>query len=330
MKAKGLEFVACNLCGRSETELLFEAPVRSYRAGVFAQDVWNVVRCRHCALIYVNPRIDDEARDYFYSFQNPGDRAAVDRRFLTAIRRREPLWNRYLRILATVGPTGKLLDVGCGPGDFLVAARAHGYDAAGQEVSELFLDHARRVHGLDVHGGFLEELEFPAASFDVVTAFDVIEHHPDPKGLAREMRRLLRPGGLAMLSTHDIGNWFARRYGVNWRYLHPISHITYFTRDTLQRLLADAGFETVRVGGFHTIDASRSHELRNWILQGAKLITVRGAILWLYKPLASRLSPLRRWRVPLGRRRLDHETLLALAGPQVAMNDGMVVVARAV
>lgn len=329
-QTKGIEYVHCNLCGADDPELLYEAPVRPHRVGVYNRDVWDVVRCRRCGLIYVNPRIDAEARAALYSFRMPGDEPLIRTWFLDNADLQRPLWQRFLRVLRSSCPSGRLLDVGCGAGTFLVEARELSYEVFGQEVADYFVEHCRTEHGLTIHADFLENLDLPDDSFDVVTAFDVIEHLPDPRAFVRQVRRLLKPGGVVMISTHDIGNLFARFYGVRWRYLHPIGHITYFTRETLGRLLNENGFRVLRVGGIHTIDDSRWAESLNKVKQFARVIVLRSIVIGLYKPLARHMPFLTRWRVRLGDGVLSHEKLLRRAGTQIVMDDDLVILAAAV
>ena len=252
----GIETICCNLCGADDTELLFKLPVIPYHQGIFNRDEWDIVRCRRCGLVYENPRSDAQARQYVYSFENEGDRRFVDDWFLDNADLNRATWQQVLKVLAKYKPAGTLLDVGCGAGTFLEEARRTGYWVKGQEVAPYFLRYCQETLGLEMYTGELEVLNLPAGSLDVVTAFDVIEHHPDPRRLLDEFRRLVKPDGVVVISTHDIGNWFARRYGVHWRYLGAIAHLTYFTRQTLSRMLDQAGFKVVYMGGGHTLDTS--------------------------------------------------------------------------
>jgi 2-polyprenyl-3-methyl-5-hydroxy-6-metoxy-1,4-benzoquinol methylase len=330
MNTVGLEYVRCNLCGADDSELLFHAPVRPDQAGLFARDVWNVVRCKHCHLIYVNPRMNATALEKFYSFDNPTDMAFVQGWFIENADLQQTTWKRLLRLIRCDCPSGSVLDVGCGAGSFLSAARDMGYQVLGQEVAPHFIDYCRTQIGLKVLEGELETLDLEPASFDCVTAFDVIEHHPDPLRLLHAMRRLLKPGGFVILSTHDIGNLFARWYGARWRYIAPIGHLTYFTQETLGRMVTACGLRVVKQGGSHTIDDTLLRETRNYVVQSVRLLLLRALVLSLYKPLASRLPFLTHWQIRVGGGVLNHEKLLTRAGSQIIMNDDMVLIARAV
>jgi len=86
---------------------------------------------------------------------------------------------------------GSLLDVGCGMGFFLKAARDRGWkQVLGEEVSHLAVDHANRKLGLEVLEGDLKELNLPEDHFDVATAWNEIDQLQDPVGTLKEMHRV--------------------------------------------------------------------------------------------------------------------------------------------
>lgn len=328
-KPKGIEYVHCELCGSDDTEEFYrQVPVLAYRKGVYNRDHWNIVRCQQCALIYTNPRIDDAAREFLYSFQNEGDQEFVQHWFIESADLQRPVWQRFLRVLLRYRRSGKLLDIGCGAGTFLVEARKLGYDVYGQEVSPFFIDYCRKVQGLTIFPDLLDNLELEAGTFDCVTAFDVIEHHSHPMLLLKQLHELLAPDGILMIMTHDIGNFFARFHGVNWRYITPIGHITYFTRETLSQMLNESGFEVIQSGGLHTIDDNKAVEIVNYGVQFFKVVVLRSLILGFYRPMAKRIPALRRWHIRWAGVTLNHEKLLVRAGNQIVMNDDVVVVAR--
>lgn len=327
MKTSGVEHVPCNLCGADAPETLFQAPVQDYNRGHYAYDSWDVGRCPACGLIYLPTRLDGAARDALYAFLNAGDQRFVQGWFLDSADLNRPTWQRLLRVMARHCPRGRLLDFGCGPGDFLSEARSHGYDVAGYEVSAPFLDTCRR-RGLPVADDLAELAARYPGGFDCITSFDVIEHHPDPLRMLRDLRALLKDDGLLMISTHDIGNPFARLYGPRWRHLNPIGHLTFFTRETLTLMLERAGFAVIRKGGHHTIDSRPLAEARNWLRGLLRVVLLRGLLLLTYKPLAERVPALQRWQLKVGGSVLNHQKLSLRIGDQVIINDDMVLLAR--
>ncbi len=327
---KGIEYVRCNLCGADDTEIYRRQPVRPQHVGVYNRDVWDIVRCRRCGLIYENPRTDAAALDHMYQFDNAADYDYVQRWFIQGADLNRAYWQQVLRAMRRYPVSGKLLDVGCGAGTFLVEARQAGHQVAGQEVAPYFVRYCREQQNLTIYDGELDSLGIESGSFDVVTAFDMIEHHPDPKRLVTEIRRLMRPGGLFVISTHDIGNIFARLYGTRWRHMGAIGHIYYFTRPSMAKLLRACGFEILHQSSAHIIDQTALAEFRNFISGFFKLIVLRALILGIYKPVVTLIPALARWQFHWRGKTLDHSKLMTRVGTQIVMGDDMVFLAKAV
>jgi SAM-dependent methyltransferase len=138
---------------------------------------------------------------------------------------------------------GRLLEIGSAYGFFLDLARAH-FDVVGFEVSAAAAAHARQRLGLDVRSD-----DFTAATpasigapVDATVMLDVIEHLEHPDRVIAHVAAVSRPGALLLITTGDIGSWVARRRGRQWRLIHPPTHLHYFSRATLTRLLARHGF----------------------------------------------------------------------------------------
>ncbi len=112
-----------------------------------------------------------------------------------------PVYSAVLA-LARIGSQSRVLDVGCGSGVFLTAAAAAGAVAHGCDPADAMLEIARaRLPAADLRTAALPALPWPAASFDAVTAFHVVQHMPDPVAGMHELVRVARPGGRIALAT---------------------------------------------------------------------------------------------------------------------------------
>src|SRR5262249_48831423 len=126
--------------------------------------------------------------------------------------------------LAESHPTGRLLEVGCGSGHFLAAARRRGYDVAGIEASPRRAARRARALGLPVESSLLEESCAARATFDVVYHTDLLSHFPDPIGALTRMRDLLKEGGILFFDVGiDGGHWQPSR-------AYP-QHLWYYSRE---------------------------------------------------------------------------------------------------
>ena len=145
-------------------------------------------------------------------------------------------------------PGGRLLELGAAYGFFMDVAR-ESFDTVGFEVNPEAVRHARERLGLDVRSD-----DFLAASadgiggpVDVTVMWDVIEHLDRPERFLAHVAKLSKPGAHLYITTGDIGSLLARVRGRKWRMIHPPSHLHYFSRATLSRLLERAGFEVVDI-----------------------------------------------------------------------------------
>jgi 2-polyprenyl-3-methyl-5-hydroxy-6-metoxy-1,4-benzoquinol methylase len=142
---------------------------------------------------------------------------------------------------------GKLLDVGCGNGNYLYSLRELGWETYGVEIDEQACHYAREVLGLTVSQGSLAEARFPDAFFDVITLRHVLEHLPDPGRTLATVYRLLREGGSILIEAPNIESLQARFFKARWFHLDIPRHLYHFAPATLQALLQKAGFSEIRL-----------------------------------------------------------------------------------
>lgn len=325
---KGIEDVNCLLCGKNDSDVLFVAPVQDFQKGIFLYDEWNIVKCKHCGLVYVNPRINKEANDSYYRFEIEGDHVFIDRHFVDTAQTQSPYWERLIRLIQQQKNQGKLLDVGSGNGAFLVQARSAGFEVEGQDISPYFIEYCKRNRNLEIHEGELSSLNFPSNYFDVITLFDVIEHHRQPLELLKEIKRILKTDGILIITTHDIGNFFAKIHGKKWRMIYPVGHLVYYTKQTLTASLIQAGFRVIKAGGANIIDTNLFREVLNLIRSSFTTIFLRAVIIYLYRPLSNVVPVMQKIRIKYKETVLSHELILFKAGDQMISNDEMVFIVQ--
>lgn len=168
---------------------------------------------------------------------------------------------------ATGLAAGRALDVGSGYGYFRVALGEAGYEHDGLEVSEHGRAVARKEFGQQTFDGFLEEhLDEWEGRYDAVTAFDLIEHVPDPREFLAGVRRVLAPGGFVGLKTPNVDAPEADVFGPHYHSLKR-EHLVLFSPQSLSEAAADSGLEPASVEtvshllrGFVGDDACRAWE----------------------------------------------------------------------
>ena len=207
------------------------------RFGTALDDIVRCLECGHMQLARI-PSSEDlresysEAESFDYVDEERGQRATA---------------RRLLAEIEAVAPRGRLLDLGCWVGFLLSEAAALGWDAVGVEPSRFASEFARDRLGLNVRTEELFSQSRDRGDFDVVVMADVIEHLPQPGAALEHIKKALRPGGVIAMVLPDAGSRLARVMGARWWSVIP-THVHYFTRSSIQLLLAQRGYEVVRIG----------------------------------------------------------------------------------
>lgn len=223
---EGWQRIACPVCDGSNFQHLFDKGGQPF------------VRCTGCSLTLINPRPPLAAI-----------RAHYDAAYSAAYTRKaEAKIIRARKRVARIGrDSGRWLDVGCSAGFLVKAATEAGFEAWGVDIESDGIAYGRDTLGLSrLACGVLEEQRYADAHFDVISAYDVIEHVPDLNRFVAELARILAAGGVIDIGTPDIGHWRVPRSLAQWNELKPFEHLYYFNRRTLGRLLARHGLRIVR------------------------------------------------------------------------------------
>lgn len=243
--ANDWEPVNCLLCGQDNAAPLVEGPDRLHNLpGTF-----RLVRCRHCGLIYQNPRPSPTVLAGYYPDDYPPH----------VVGKKPTLWGRLdiklayakrIRALRRFSTGGRLLDIGCGTGGFLRAVSEGGWEVYGLEPSVRAAKVAAEVCGAPVITARLEDADVPPEFFDVVTLWDVLEHLHDPRAGLAKASRTLKAGGLLVVSTPDFDSPDRKLFGKYWFGYDLPRHLYIFDRRTLTALLDQVGFKVLEIAHF--------------------------------------------------------------------------------
>jgi SAM-dependent methyltransferase len=232
------KYINCNVCNSSEYSILYkdelgdDIPNIGYNFTPDSKKTYQIVKCNSCGLVYTNPMPDISE---FYE-------DTVDEIYLAAKESRLRTAEKCVQEILKFKGGGALLDIGCATGCFLDMASKH-FNVTGIELSEWAYKEASKRH--EVYNVPLSELNLQK-EFDVITLFGVIEHFTYPSKELDLISNVLKPGGLLVIYTPDVGGWLPRLMGKRWWNIMG-QHLYYFSKDTCRAILKKSGFEVKKV-----------------------------------------------------------------------------------
>lgn len=237
------QWISCNACGADEFSQLSKV------------NGWHIGRCKKCSMIYLNPmpffKPSTEFSEMSMDFQYTQFQHEITQQILDHDKKQ---FQRHIKIISSfIGhdlPPGKFLDIGCGSGSSVRAAEDSGWQSTGVDIDTKLIELGREKLKVDIRNTPLLESKFEANQFDFIRLRDVIEHLPNPYEVLLEVKRLLVPGGFALIATPNedalptqlrllMG---AKRDKVAT--VDPPHHVHGFTPKTLQRILDRTGLTT--------------------------------------------------------------------------------------
>lgn len=210
----------------------------------FRKDNYSIGQCPSCKLLAV---LDDlqgsdlhaQYADNYYT-QDAGRYTHVSRgqkmEILSRLKR--------LQDYSSTASGRALLDIGCGTGAFLEFAQAQGWDVYGVEISPQGRDATANRIGAHKVFDSLGAIT-PVMAYDTITMWDVIEHLPDPITYLHDVKKLLKPNGILVLSTPNTHALNKHLFGPKWRYFIPPEHLVYFNTENISTMADGLELDTL-------------------------------------------------------------------------------------
>lgn len=228
---------SCAYCRNSGGELLFGA---SSTIG----DSFRYACCHRCHAVFITPRPTAEQLDRAYDENYYGKGSS---KFFPVLERVIEYWRRgrSRRVARLLKPGARIIDIGCGNGQFGSFLIDQGFEVWGTEHQGKASSRAAKITGLTLKLGEVYDLELPTQHFDAVTMWHVIEHLGEPQRVLDRIQQLVRPGGYFLFSLPNIESIQARIFGPHWFHLDPPRHIWFLGASTLRSEVERRGFAMV-------------------------------------------------------------------------------------
>jgi len=268
------ETVECLMCGGGDSEpVVFAADPTTHLGGTF-----RVVRCCDCGLTFTNPRPTQASIGIFYPDDyKPHVGRAWDSGWQSRVRRQlersvlraqfgyplQPV-DRLTAMVSVVAririnrsrqrqwwipfrQPGRLLDFGCGAGDFLRRMREFGWSVEGMDISADVAGDVKNRTGIPVHVGTLPHSDIQPGAYDAVTMWNSLEHVHEPRHVVQAAQTALRPGGILVIGVPNVASWSFEKFQQDWHGLELPRHLTHFAPSTLRNLVEAEGFRFLSI-----------------------------------------------------------------------------------
>lgn len=223
--------IPCCLCG--ENNFLFLLSGHDYLA--FSPLTFNVMKCNNCGLVCLNPYPENLVK--YYDAHHKG--SLEKDIFLFPLL----LPNRVKKI-KKLKTTGKIFDIGCGAGGFLLDMQKEGWDVYGCDIFPDICEKAKNVAGLkNIYNGDVLSLNLPENYFDVITLWHVLEHLAKPQDTLRKVNKLLKDDGILIIESPNFSSIQSKFFKSRWFPLELPRHIYHFSPKTVGKLLETVNFE---------------------------------------------------------------------------------------
>jgi 2-polyprenyl-3-methyl-5-hydroxy-6-metoxy-1,4-benzoquinol methylase len=197
---------------------------------------FSIMICASCGMKFVNPRPDpNEIRKYYESsdyVSHGGQKNALN--YIYKNVRKYSIKKKY-KLVKEHAKSKKLLDIGCGTGEFIFFCKQMGFDVQGIEPGEKPRSFAKAKYHVDVEDEtYLDKIVI--AEFDIITMWHVLEHVHKLHERMNKMREILKPGGTLIIAIPNNNSWDACYYGKFWAAYDLPRHLYHFSVETMKIL----------------------------------------------------------------------------------------------
>ncbi|NQT46241.1 MAG: class I SAM-dependent methyltransferase [Candidatus Omnitrophica bacterium] len=284
-----VSYIKCKVCGKDDFKFLGLRGNLEYLGAPALEPgkphmITNVVRCKRCGFVYTNPYVVSEEGKDFYS--DP------DQYRSSCSAKEEEMFKETLSLINRIATKGKLLDIGCGKGEFLALAKESGWEACGVETSGGLADYSRKRYDLKIENVPLEKVKYPDKHFDIITLNMVLEHIDEPNDLIKEVYRISKEDGAVIIEVPNTNSLLLKAIrifflirGKNWSPLlsplHKPYHTYGYSNHTLRFLLNSHNFKIVKVinGSLFNRGLGKRPEVNGLLRMGGLFTTFLGATI---------------------------------------------------
>lgn len=202
-----------------------------------SRETFDIVKCDSCGFKFTNPRPDENKLGGYYKSDAYISHTNSKEGFINSVYQtvRKFTLLKKLQLISKYYKTGKILDIGCGTGEFLNICKNARWTAIGIEPDVDARKMAQVNYDLDVRPE--HELNYlENDSFDIITLWHVLEHVPKLNERIEELKRLIKPNGIIFIAVPNSASLDAKIYAENWAAYDLPRHLYHFTPSDIQSI----------------------------------------------------------------------------------------------
>ncbi len=215
----------CPICNSPE-----KSPFLSCKDNTVSRETFTIVQCNSCDFKYTNPRPNENKLGDYYKSEDYVSHSNTKKGFVNSAYQlvRKYTLIKKLQLISHYHKTGKILDIGCGTGEFLKLFKDAKWQTTGIEPDPDALKMAVKNYGLDIKQE-VEIKNLETASFDVITMWHVLEHVPKLNERIEDLKRLIKPNGIIVIAVPNCTSLDAKIYKQHWAAYDLPRHLYHFS-----------------------------------------------------------------------------------------------------
>lgn len=237
----------CPWCGSENAQLHIEL-----KDLFLTQEPFKILECKDCGLLYTKPRPNKEEIGKYYKSDEYYSHQENKEGFIPKVYEKVKsinLKNKYT-IATEKTRKGKILDIGCGVGDFLHTMEQHGWEGTGVEPSE----EAKAIAKKRIKAQLLsseEQENLIDGSFDVITMWHVLEHVDALRWQIQQLYRLCKPGGRIIIALPNYKSYDGQYYKAAWAAYDVPRHLNHFNEETIIKIFEESHLKHIKTKKLH-------------------------------------------------------------------------------
>jgi len=194
-----------------------------------------LTQCKKCSFVFTNPRPDESTLPGYYESEDYISHSNKSNSLINFIYKlvRNYTLQQKIKLIKKYTSEKKILDYGCGTGEFLQACQKKGFNTIGFEPNQ-----SARNQTIDKGIQTVESLDDLKEKVDVITAWHVIEHVPDLKKTIKTLKKKLNKEGILIIALPNLNSYDAKYYKEYWAGLDVPRHLYHFTQESFGTLIA--------------------------------------------------------------------------------------------